>query len=265
MMYRGKVEDGFDYTINALFASAGSGRIFSADCASQRTVALSASQNPEECFCPVFGWREYMSRLSANLGIVGAAQCLKFDADALEQMEENTLFMLGEVAIPEWDVTPIHKLRRRNRVFLLCEKKHSRYAVINPTGSSLSVMSPNELSALSAGYDSFLFFLSGKVQLKPKSKLELLKLSAETELSFNEVPSLSNLRVDFQKSKEKILFQNALLRYLIRRTKTAEFFSMSRELHSALSNVSVQRHFNSFESISYAERVFRRELGKAFG
>ena len=179
-------------------------------------------------------------------------------------MEENSLFMLGEVAIPEWDLTAVHKLRRRNRVFLLCEKKHDHYAVSNPTGSSIYFMSLNDLSALSTGSDSFVFSLSGNVQLKPKSKLELLRLSAETELTFNEVPLLSDLHVVFQKSKEKILFQSSLMHYLIQRTKTAEFFGMSRDLYSALSKVSLQRNFNSFENISCAELIFRRELGKVF-
>ena len=259
-MYRGKTPDAFDYAINTLFFHAGVNDIPSPDCVSYRAIALSAGARAEECFQPTLGWREYMPQLFAHLGLKNGFTLTEACPDIFTRMRDGVVFILGEAAIPQDDMTAIHKFHKTLGSFLICEKRSGIFLISNPVGCVLKSASMEELLKLTDGRDAFTLSIEAKISVCPASKIAMLEEAIETERCRNQIPLLHSLKVDLSTSKAKAIFQDGLLQYIVRRRKIADFFGMSHSFSSALSDIPVRKDFTDFESIVRAERIFRKEL-----
>lgn len=258
-MYRGKTYDSFAYAVNTLFYRSGIIDVPSPDSISHRTLAFSSEPYADECFKIVLKWQEYMPFMLKNLGIQNGFVLHEAHPEYLEQLQIGSVFILGEVSVPEWDMTVINRFCKDICAFLVCEKTSSNFIVSNPLGAIYIEADQNEMMSIINHTDAFIFFFDRRPELNPVSVDVLLKQVIEMEKNFNYI-SLQNLPVTLKSTKEKTSFQYRLVNYIINRTQTAEFYGMSKKFFSALSDIPVKKDFSEFEKIVQAEDIFWNEL-----
>ena len=158
-MYRGKHHDGFSYAINTIFMKSGYAHIHDPDYLSQRQTALNLCSENGEWFCPVLHWKEYMTILLKNLGIEKGFILEEANMTKISMIPEEIPFVIGEVSIPDWDLTITDKLCGTDSTFLICERIKELFLINNPLGCISMTCSTQYLESLLYNNEAFIFYI----------------------------------------------------------------------------------------------------------
>ncbi len=261
-MYRGKHHDGFSYAINTIFIKNGYSRIKDPDCLSQRQAALVLCSEKEKWFCSAINWKEYMYILLKNLGINQGFILEEANIELLNLIPEEIPFVIGEVSIPEWDLTITDKLCGTDSAFLICKRRNESYLVSNPLGCISMMCSAEYIESLLNNKDAFIFYLT---QQFPVSLAPVTTLISEAVALTNRFNLISEMQDIFLPNsvRKRAALQYGIIGYLQSRAKLTDFFSLDYSVTQAIQRINILNMETIFPQLLEAESCFLKALNSA--
>ena len=261
-MYKGKHYDGFEYSVNMLLKEVGLCYVPEADFYSYRLTAFSYHSEGKQWFYPILNWADYMNQMIINMGIKDNYILEPFSADLLYQFPIGAKLMLGEVSVPDWDISALQKISQCDNIFLICKKNADGYIISNPIGCISMQCSINQIVKSAIPNRSFIFFLTGNIRIDRISDHELIKRLYLLIKNNSLAEQIKNNPVLPVRKKEKIAFHNGLIRYLQARIRFSDQFLNDPDVRCSFAQVSMNCDAVTLTDIIHAETVFLDVLKK---
>lgn len=261
-MYRGKHHDGFSYAINTIFMKSGYAHIHDLDYLSQRQTALALCSGNGQWFCPALHWKEYMSRLLKNLGMEQGFILEEANMKIINMIPEGVSFVIGEVSVPEWDLTITDKLCGTDRAFLICERKKEMFLINNPLGCISMMCSAESLDSLLYNHDAFVFYVIRQSTIRFASVPSLIQEAITLTNQFDMIPELQNITSPNTRRKIAAL-QYGIIGYLQSRARLTYFYSLDYSVTQAIQKINILNMETVFPQLLEAETCFIRALHSA--
>ena len=261
-MYIGKRYDGFEYAVNTLMKEIGLYVVPEADIYSHRLTAFSYHDEGEQWFYPILNWVDYMNRMLKNMGIYDNYTLAPFSSDLLQQLPLEKTFLLGEVYVPNWDASAIHKICHDNYAFLVCKKTKDGFIINNPLGCISMPCFIDQIKSLTIPNRSFIFVLNGDINCENISRQCLIKqiyqLVRDNSL-LTHIHDKHDLPIH---KKDKISFHVGLVRYVQARIRLSEYLLLNSKVKRAFAQIPISYNDITLDNILVAETAFLDELEK---
>lgn len=259
-MYIGKHHDGFAYAVNTIFKESGCQSFPDPDFYSYRLTTFLYHPCNLQWFQPMLNWNDYMNHLIENTGIIGNYILKPVSIELLQELPIETLFLLGEASVPNWDITPINKICNQHQVFLVCKKKAGFFLINNPLGCISMQCSLDQLILLSVPNRSFIFSLEKTVHFTHISSKYLLNKICPFIKQNSLAVQIDKEPILPDRAKNKIAFQYGLIRYVQSRIRFSDFFLLNKAVKYAFGQIRIGNEYMILPNIINAENIFINEI-----